>query len=246
MNDNLLTQNFFLPAIHTKNLCSWTMTQLLMPFLLLLIAAAFSDTSVAWSPLPHPTSTRAGKTSPNETTKSVQHHDTALCIATSRRTFIATSYAALTLGFLSKSPAFAAADSNVFADQNFSTVDAKKRLHAAQKDLKYLVENYSEISKNGGDAVRNALGTQGVNSNLYGIQKVLKILRDEADDIVEYTEAMDEFNAYYYQAEGAAYQSLFVEHSSAKGTPEMFLVRAMQDIIQCDKLLDKVVAQLPN
>jgi hypothetical protein len=30
----------------------------------------------------------------------------------------------------------------------------------------------------------------------------LKELQDQADDIVEYTEAMEEFNAYLYQAEG--------------------------------------------
>jgi hypothetical protein len=138
------------------------------------------------------------------------------------------------------------ADGNAFADKHFSVEDAKQRFQAARKDLRYLVENYSDISKGGGDAVRNYLGTQGVNSNLYGIQRVLKILRDEASDIVEYTEAMDEFNAYYYQAEGAAYQSLFVEHSSAKGTPESFLKTAKQDLDQMEKYMDLVAAQLGN
>ena len=170
---------------------------------------------------------------------------TAALSPLSRRDFAASVSATIAGNLLTSSPAFPA-DGNVFADKSFSVDDAKQRLTAAQKDLKFLVENYAEISKNGGDAVRNALGTQGVNSNLYGIQKVLKILRDEAEDLVEYTEALDEFNAYYYQAEGAAYQSLFVEHSSAKGTPEGFLKTAKADIVQCDKLLDKLAAQVPN
>ncbi len=134
---------------------------------------------------------------------------------------------------------------NVFADKNFSIEDAKKRFQDARQDLNYLLDNYSDISKNGkGDAVRNYLGTQGINSNLYGIQKVLKILADAAEDIVEYTESMEEFNAYYYQAEGAAYQSMFIEHSSAKGSPELFLATAKQDIIQMQKCMDQLARQL--
>lgn len=149
------------------------------------------------------------------------------------------------------SPAVAAAaaapppSANVFADKNFSADDAKKRFQDARKDLKYLLDNYSDISKNGGgDAVRNYLGTQGVNSHLYGIQKVLKILTEEAEDIVEYSEAMEEFNAYYYQAEGAAYQSMFAEHSSAKVSPESCLATAQQDIVQMAKYMDQLAVQL--
>ena len=138
-------------------------------------------------------------------------------------------------------------EAKVFAiDKNFSVDDAKKRFQAARKDVRYLLDNYSEISnsKNGGDNVRNYLGTQGVNSNLFGIQKVLKILKEESKDIVEFTEAMDEFNAYYYQAEGAAYQSLFVEHSSAKGTTESLLATAKKDLIQMEKYMDILASQL--
>jgi hypothetical protein len=137
-----------------------------------------------------------------------------------------------------------AVDANIFAENKFSVEDAKARFQAARNDLRYLLDHYSEISQGGGDAVRNYLGTQGVNSNLFGIQKVLKILKEESEDIVAFTEAMDEFNAYYYQAEGAAYQSLFVEFSSAKGTPEMFLKTAKQDLVQMEKYMDQLAAQL--
>lgn len=88
-------------------------------------------------------------------------------------------------------------------------IEAKEKFVAARKELRILIDDYSEITaKGGGDAVRNRLGTQGVNSDLFGIQKVLKTLATEAEDIVEFTETMEEFNAYYFQAEGAAYQSL--------------------------------------
>lgn len=108
-----------------------------------------------------------------------------------------------------------------------------------------LIDNYSDlIAKGGGDAVRNRLGTQGVSSNLFGIQKVLKTLTADAEDIVEYTETMEEFNAYYFQAEGAAYQSMFVEHSSARSTPESLLKTAKADIMQMEKYMDQLALQL--
>ena len=126
-----------------------------------------------------------------------------------------------------------------------SKAEAKEKFVAARKELRRLVNDYSEItSKGGGDAVRNRLGTQGVNSDLFGIQKVLKTLATEVEDIVEFTETMEEFNAYYFQAEGAAYQSLFVEHSSAKSTPESLLKTAKDDIIQMEKYMDQLANQL--
>jgi hypothetical protein len=136
--------------------------------------------------------------------------------------------------------------SSAFAASPSSIEEAKNRFQEARKELKDLVDNYSDIAKipGGGDAVRNALGTQGVNSKLFGIQKVLKTLTEASEDIVEYSEAMEEFNAYYFQAEGAAYQSLFVEHSSAKSTPESCLATAKQDIIQMQTYMDLLAQQL--
>lgn len=126
-----------------------------------------------------------------------------------------------------------------------SVSDSKQRFLAARKELRELIDDYSEITaKGGGDAVRNRLGTQGVNSNLFGIQKVLKTLTTQAEDIVEFTETMEEFNAYYFQAEGAAYQSMFVEHSSAKSTPESLLKTAKADIVQMEKYMDQLAVQL--
>jgi len=126
-----------------------------------------------------------------------------------------------------------------------SIEDAKKRFQLARKDVANLIDNFESItSKGGGDAIRNILGTQGINSNLFGIQKVLNILRDEADDLIEYSEAMDEFNAYYYQAEGAAYQSMFPAYSSSKSTPEELLAMSKKDLITMSKYMDQLAAQL--
>lgn len=122
--------------------------------------------------------------------------------------------------------------------------DAKKRFLDAMTEIDELIENYTEISKGGGDAVRRYLGTVGVEKKMYGITKVVKELREEADDVVEYTELANEFEAYLYQAEGAAYQSLFVEHSSAKGTPESFLATARKDILNMRKYMGELASLL--
>ncbi|KAL7544610.1 hypothetical protein ACHAWF_007988 [Thalassiosira exigua] len=122
--------------------------------------------------------------------------------------------------------------------------EGKRRFQLAIKDIDDLLANYEVITKSGGDNVRLYLGTQGLKSHMCGISKVLKSLKEEAEDIVEYTEALNEFEAYFFQAEGAAYQSLFVEHSSAKSTPESLLKTAKGDIVNMRKFMGDLAIQL--
>lgn len=129
--------------------------------------------------------------------------------------------------------------------QTLGVEEAKKRFLLAIKEVDELIENYDEISKGGnGDNVRRYLGTVGVKSHMYGISKVLRGLREEVDDIVEFTETISDFESYLFQAEGAAYQSLFVEYSSAKGSPESFLATAKKDIIVMRKYMGDLAKQL--
>jgi hypothetical protein len=86
-----------------------------------------------------------------------------------------------------------------------------------------LIDNYDSISKEGGDNVRRYLGTVGTTSSLYGITKVLRELQGEANDIVEYTENMNDFEYWLRAADTAAYSAMFVEFSAAKTKPEKFL-----------------------
>jgi hypothetical protein len=121
---------------------------------------------------------------------------------------------------------------------------AKERFRRAIMDVDDLLANYDEITRSGGDNVRLYLGTQGVKSNMYGILKVLNGLREEADDIVEFTEALNEFEAYLFQAEGAAYQSLFAEFSSAKIEPGSLLRTARGDVVNMRKFMGVLASQL--
>lgn len=157
---------------------------------------------------------------------------------------------ATTVETIAPNPAFATA---LLTDKSSPDVrpfaggasEARRRFRLAIRDVDDLLADYDAITKGGaGDNVRLYLGTQGVKSNMYGITKVLKSLREEAEDVVEYTEALNEFEAYLFQAEGAAYQSMFVEHSSAKSTPESLLRTARGDIVNMRKFMGDLALQL--
>jgi len=129
-------------------------------------------------------------------------------------------------------------------DLKLSKEDAKKRFKNAQTDLKYLLDNYSSISEVGGDNVRRYLGTVGTTSNLYGIRKVMKTLQEEADDIVEYTETMNDFDASLVGADQACYSANFVEFSSAKTKPEQFFKDAKNEVKRMITYMDAMAKEL--
>lgn len=137
------------------------------------------------------------------------------------------------------------ANAKIFkAGVNLGKEDAIARFQLGRKDLQYLLDNYDSITPDGGDGVRRYLGTVGVNSGLYGITKVLKELQNEADDIVEYTENMNEFDSYLRAADTACYSANFVEFSAAKTKPEKFLADAKVDALQMKKAMDKMASEL--
>jgi hypothetical protein len=128
-----------------------------------------------------------------------------------------------------------------------NVIAAKERVRRAIHDIDELLTNYDTITTttgSAGDTIRLYLGTQGVKSNMYGITKVLTSLREEATDMVEYTEALNEFGAYLGQADGAAYQSLFAEFSSAKIAPGSLLKTARGDIVNMRKYMAELAIQL--
>lgn len=122
--------------------------------------------------------------------------------------------------------------------------DAKARFIEARKSLQYLVDHYEEISKGGGDNVRRYLGTVGTTSAMYGINKVLKELQDEADDIVEFTENMTNFEYSLRGADTSVYSANFVEFSAASTKPEKFFKDAQEEILRMLKYMDAMAVEL--
>jgi hypothetical protein len=122
---------------------------------------------------------------------------------------------------------------------------AISRFQKARGDLDYLLKNFDAIVSNGGgDNVRRYLGTVGVTSGLYGISKVLKELQEEADDIVTFTESMNDFDYYLRSADTACYSANFVEFSAAKTKPEKFFEDAKRDTQYMKVTLDRMASEL--
>lgn len=134
---------------------------------------------------------------------------------------------------------------NVFkAGQPLGVDAAKDRFKEGQKSLNELLSNFETIQQGGGDNVRRYLGTVGTTSGLYGIKKVLRELQSEADDFVEYTENMDEFDKALNAAEGAAYMAIFVETSSSSTPPQKYLDDAKTESKRMKVYMDELAKQL--
>lgn len=169
-----------------------------------------------------------------------------------RRSILLTGGFASSVFFLhqTESPALAvvavSSDQEVFKPGvSMGTAEALARFQQAQNDLQYLIIHFDEIVANGGgDNVRRYLGTVGFTSSLYGISKVLKELQIEAEDIVEYTENMNEFDAYLRAADTACYSANFVEYSAAKTKPEAFFKDAFADIQNMKEYMNNMAVEL--
>lgn len=125
------------------------------------------------------------------------------------------------------------------------TVDeAKTRFKEGQESLDYLLGHYDEICEGGGDNVRRYLGTVGTTSGLYGIAKVMKMMQPEADDIVEYTEMMNEINASLVGADGSAYMAIFTGSSTSGVPKEKYYDDAKIDVKRAIGSMQEIAKQL--
>eukprot|EP00586_Coscinodiscus_wailesii_P018949 CAMPEP_0172517294 /NCGR_PEP_ID=MMETSP1066-20121228/283832_1 /TAXON_ID=671091 /ORGANISM="Coscinodiscus wailesii, Strain CCMP2513" /LENGTH=141 /DNA_ID=CAMNT_0013299219 /DNA_START=19 /DNA_END=444 /DNA_ORIENTATION=+ len=128
--------------------------------------------------------------------------------------------------------------------QTLTSAEALERFKLARSDLQYLITNYASITPQGGDNVRRYLGTVGTTSGLYGISKVLKALQEESEDIVEYTEAMNDFESFLSAADTACYSANFVEFSAAKTKPETFFENAFLELGLMKGAMEKMAKEL--
>jgi len=169
-------------------------------------------------------------------------------VDTSRRQYLQATIFGVTTFPLAAANAVMRSDSEgakVFkAGEAMGIEGAKTRFVQARKDLQYLLDNYDEIQKGGGDNIRRYLGTVGVTSAMYGISKVMKELQEEANDIVEYTENMNEFDAYLRAADTACYSANFVEFSAAKTKPEKFFEDARTETGLMRGAMDRMASEI--
>lgn len=128
--------------------------------------------------------------------------------------------------------------------KDLSPEQAKQRVKDAIASLEYLLNNYDQICEGGGDNIRRYLGTVGTTSGVYGIIKTMKILQNEADDIVEFTETMNEVNTSINQADGSAYMAIFTTSSTSGVPPKKYFDDAKTETKNAIKALNDLAKQL--
>eukprot|EP00435_Cladocopium_sp_Y103_P067761 s4_g30.t1 len=71
-----------------------------------------------------------------------------------------------------------------------AAMDPKQQVTAAMQKLEELCdpENYKKVASGGGDNIRREVGTVGVTSPLFDVDKAFKALAEEADDPEAYVE----------------------------------------------------------
>ena len=115
----------------------------------------------------------------------------------------------------------------------------------AVQTIDALLANWESIAKGGGDAIRTQLGTQGITSPLFQIDKALKVLRDDnVQDIVEFTELTEEFLLNLSRADSMAYSANFAGGSGKPTPPAVYIEKARVEVIDLQKLAKSLSAQL--
>eukprot|EP00527_Entomoneis_sp_CCMP2396_P003303 CAMPEP_0198144364 /NCGR_PEP_ID=MMETSP1443-20131203/14982_1 /TAXON_ID=186043 /ORGANISM="Entomoneis sp., Strain CCMP2396" /LENGTH=192 /DNA_ID=CAMNT_0043807745 /DNA_START=73 /DNA_END=648 /DNA_ORIENTATION=- len=97
-----------------------------------------------------------------------------------------------------------------------------------------LLSNWS--ANKGGDSIRVELGTQGTTSPLFQIEKALKVLREDIDDIVEFTELSEEFQLTLARADSMAYSANFAGGAGKPTPPAVYIEKAKKEVESLQKI----------
>ena len=123
-----------------------------------------------------------------------------------------------------------------------STDAAKDQWKQSVKVIDTMLSDWSSLK--GGDAIRVGLGTQGTTSPLFQIDKALKVLRDEAEDLVEFTEQSDEFLLRIAAADSMAYSANFAGGSGKPTPPAVYIEKSKKEVEDMQKIAKALSALL--
>ena len=123
-----------------------------------------------------------------------------------------------------------------------STDAAKEQWKQSVKVIDAMLSDWPSLK--GGDAIRVELGTQGTTSPLFQIDKALKALRDEAEDLVEFTEQSDEFLLRLAAADSMAYSANFAGGSGKPTPPAVYIEKSKKEVEDMQKIAKALSALL--
>ena len=123
-----------------------------------------------------------------------------------------------------------------------STDAAKEQWKQSVTVIDAMLSDWSSLK--GGDAIRVELGSQGTTSPLFQIDKALKVLRDEAEDLVEFTEQSDEFLLRIAAADSMAYSANFAGGSGKPTPPAVYIEKSKKEVEDMQKIAKALSALL--
>ena len=137
--------------------------------------------------------------------------------------------------FLARSPVTASYVASILSTPKttlaLTTDAAKEQWTRSVAVIDKLLQNWPSS----GDAIRVELGTQGTTSPLFQIDKALKVLRENTDDIVEYTELEEEFQLTLSRADSMAYSANFAGGSGKPTPPAVYIEKAKKEVESLQK-----------
>ena len=121
---------------------------------------------------------------------------------------------------------------------------AKEQWKKSVAVIDAMLSDWSSLEKKGGDAIRVELGTQGTTSPLFQIDKALKALREEAEDLVEFTEQSDEFMLRLAAADSMAYSANFAGGSGKPTPPAVYIEKSKKEVEDMQRIAKALSALL--
>ena len=129
------------------------------------------------------------------------------------------------------------------ASAALTTEAARNQWKQALTTMDELLKDWSTVASSG-DAIRTQLGTQGTVSPLFQIDKVLKVLRDDVDDFIEFQETAEEFELALSRADSMAYSANFAGGSGKPTPPAVYIEKSKTEVIEMIRIAKKLNAML--
>lgn len=123
-----------------------------------------------------------------------------------------------------------------------STESAQDQWKRSTITIDNLLDGWSTVG--GGDNIRVQLGTQGTTSPLFQIDKALKVLRQESEDIVEFTDQAEEFQLALARADSMAYSANFAGGSGKPTPPSYYIEKSKTEVELLQKIAKSLTALL--
>ncbi|CAJ1378480.1 unnamed protein product [Effrenium voratum] len=122
----------------------------------------------------------------------------------------------------------------------------KDQVAAAMRKLDELADpdNFKKIAVGGGDNIRREVGTVGMSSPLFDVDKAFKALAEEAGDPEAYVETLERFSKALQNADSDAYSSIFSMNSAAATNPQVYIDNSYKEVLDAQRSARELLAML--